>query len=175
MSLKKLTLIEVVNMRRLNVPPTPSNPNLTINTLYKKPYMDCEHTNMCNRHTHATCIEAITMARKLKFNSAEQFDRKVDQYVKHCNQQDEPLTVPGLALFLGFADKSSLYQYQKRDGFEDSVKRARTLIEQYLVKRSMLGNPAGAIFILKNMGYSDKQELRTEPIQIVISGKDALL
>ena len=60
----------------------------------------------------------------------------VDFYVATCEVENEPLTIPGLTLFLGFADKSSLYQYQQREAFTDSVKRARTLIEESTVKRS---------------------------------------
>lgn len=115
------------------------------------------------------------MPRPLRFKSADDFDREVDLYVADCKAGQEPLTVPGLALFLGFVDKSSLYQYQKRKGFEDSVKRARTLIEDATVKRSMGNNAAGAIFILKNMGYSDRREVRSELVQVEIKGADARL
>ena len=115
------------------------------------------------------------MARPLKFATPEEFDMMVDLYVAACEEKKEPLTIPGLALFLGFSDKSSLYHYQKREAFTDSVKRARTLIEESTVKRSMGSNAAGAIFMLKNMGYSDRQNVQVDPVQIVISGKDALL
>ena len=113
------------------------------------------------------------MARPLKFATPDEFDLMVDCYVEICKIENEPLTIPGLTLFLGFADKSSLYQYQKRPAFTDSVKRARTLIEESTVKRSMGSNAAGAIFILKNMGYTDRPNMQTEPIHIVISGKEA--
>ncbi len=115
------------------------------------------------------------MARPLKFATPADFDLMVDLYVTSCEEKNEPLTIPGLALFLGFADKSSLYHYQHREAFTDSVKRARTLIEEATVKRSMGSHAAGAIFALKNMGYSDRQNVRVDPIQIVISGADALL
>jgi len=115
------------------------------------------------------------MARPLKFKTPEDFDLIVDLYVATCAEEKEPLTIPGLALFLGFADKSSLYHYQKRKAFTGSVKRARTLIEESTVKRSMGSNAAGAIFMLKNMGYSDRQNVQVEPVQIVITGQDALL
>ena len=115
------------------------------------------------------------MARPLKFKTPEDFDLMVDLYVATCKEENEPLTIPGLTLFLGFADKSSLYHYQKRKTFADSVKRARTLIEESTVKRSMGSNAAGAIFMLKNMGYTDRQNVKVDPVQVVITGKDALL
>ena len=81
------------------------------------------------------------MARPLKFATPEEFDLMVDLYVATCEEKKEPMTIPGLALFLGFADKSSLYHYQHRKPFTDSVKRARTLIEEATVKRSTLTIP----------------------------------
>ena len=115
------------------------------------------------------------MARPPKFKTPEEFDYMVELYVATCAEKNEPLTIPGLTLFLGFVDKSSLYHYQKREAFTASVKRARTLVEESTVQRSMGSNAAGAIFMLKNMGYSDRQNVRIDPVQIVISGKDALL
>lgn len=115
------------------------------------------------------------MPRKPKFSTPEEFDEMVDQYVADCETQSAPMTLPGLALFLGFADKSSLYQYQKRPGFEGSVRRARTLIEEYVVKRSLGRNAAGAIFLLKNMGYTDRQDPHSTAVQVVITGADARL
>ena len=68
---------------------------------------------------------------------------------------------------------SPFNQYQKRPAFTESVKRARTLIEESMVKRSMGSSAAGVIFILKNMGYTDRPNMQTETLQIVISGKEA--
>ena len=115
------------------------------------------------------------MARPPKFETPEDFDYIVELYALTCEAKNEPLTIPGLTLFLGFADKSSLYHYQKKKAFTDSVKRARTLIEESTVKRSMGSHAAGAIFMLKNMGYTDRQNIQIDPVQIVISGNDALL
>ena len=36
-------------------------------------------------------------------------------------------------------------------------------------------NAAGPIFVLKNMGYSDSQTVQVDPVQIVVTGADALL
>ena len=60
-----------------------------------------------------------------------------------------------------------------REAFTHSVKRARTLVEESMVKRSMGNNAAGAIFVLKNMGYSDRHSVQVDPIKILISGVDA--
>jgi len=67
-------------------------------------------------------------------------------------------TVTGLALFLGFADKSSLYEYRDKPGFSYPVKRSLTRIEQYHEEGLSENNVAGRIFALKNMGWKDKVE-----------------
>ena len=69
-------------------------------------------------------------------------------------------------------DRNNLDDLHEK-GFTHSVKRARTLVEESMVKRSMGNNAAGAIFVLKNMGYSDRHSVQVDPIKIVISGVDA--
>lgn len=67
-------------------------------------------------------------------------------------------TVTGLALALGFADKTTLYEYRDRPEFSYSIKRALTIIEQYHELGLSDNNVAGRIFALKNMGWKDKNE-----------------
>lgn len=113
------------------------------------------------------------MARPLKFKTPEEFDLMVDLYQAHCVEQRRYMTIPGLALFLGFACKQSLYDYQQKEEFSESVKRARALIEDATVNVAMGTSGGGPIFILKNMGYTDKQTVQIDPITVNISGKDA--
>lgn len=72
----------------------------------------------------------------------------------------EPATITGLALYLGFNDRQSLYDYQEKGEFTCIVKKARTLIECEYEKRLAGQSPTGAIFALKNMGWKDKTELQ---------------
>ncbi len=95
--------------------------------------------------------------RPLKFEDPAKLDKLVDAYISKCKSDDEPLTITGLALYLGFCDKSSLYDYQKKEDFTHSIKRARSLVENGYEKR--LGEGAGAIFALKNFGWTDRQDL----------------
>ena len=41
-----------------------------------------------------------------------------------------------------------------------------------LIALPMGSNAAGAIFLLKNMGYTDRQDVRPDPVEIVIKGID---
>jgi len=96
-----------------------------------------------------------------RYKTPEQMDKVVDDYVATCQINDEPLTLTGLALHLGFASREALNYYTKFPEFVDSVKRARTLVEhQYEKNLSNRGtSPVGSIFALKNFGWKDKYEV----------------
>lgn len=68
-------------------------------------------------------------------------------------------TVTGLALHLGFADKTTLYEYRDRPEFSYSIKRALTMIEEYHERGLTENNVTGRIFALKNMGWKDNLDL----------------
>jgi hypothetical protein len=64
----------------------------------------------------------------------------------------------GMAHYLGFASRQSLYDYEKRAEFSYAVKRARLLIEeQHEAAMFRAGPVAGSIFWLKNHGWSDNR------------------
>ena len=90
--------------------------------------------------------------------SSEEFDTLVEEYRTLCTEQKIPVTFTGMALHLGFASRRSFYDYEKREGFSHSVKRARMLVEAEYERRLHGNNVAGAIFALKNHGWSDRQE-----------------
>ena len=100
------------------------------------------------------------VGRPRLYSSPEQFDEKVNEYYQHCKAEDEPITWTGLALYLGFSSRQSIDEYQHYEGFSDSVKRAKALVEWSYEKRLAGPNAAGPIFALKNMGWSDRQELQ---------------
>ncbi|MEJ5962802.1 terminase small subunit [Pedobacter immunditicola] len=71
----------------------------------------------------------------------------------------ERITITGLALFLGFDSKSTLYEYQKKARFSYPIKRGILKVEQQYESNLYERNPAGAIFALKNFGWKDKSEV----------------
>ena len=99
------------------------------------------------------------MARPRKIKTPKEFDELVDQYVAQCKVDDEPITWTGMALALGFYGKDELSNYAQYEGFSRSVKRARAIVERSYEARLNGNSPTGAIFALKNMGWSDRQEL----------------
>ena len=88
------------------------------------------------------------------YESVDELEIKCDEYFESARKP----TVTGLALYLGFADKSTLYEYRDRPEFSYPIKKALTKIEMYHEEGLSEGNVAGRIFALKNMGWKDKVE-----------------
>ena len=84
----------------------------------------------------------------------------ITEIVEYWVRQPERPTITGISLFLGFADKSSFYEYKTKDEFSYLIKRATTQIENYHENKVAEGDKCvGNIFVLKNMGWKDKQEI----------------
>jgi hypothetical protein len=95
------------------------------------------------------------------FSTPEELQNAVDLYFIQCDDPDKPKpkTICGLALSLGFVDRQSLYDYEKRPQFSCIIKKAMLMVEDsYETRAGHSNNPAGAIFVLKNMGWKDKHE-----------------
>ena len=89
------------------------------------------------------------------FNTPEELQIAVDEYI---NENEGVLTVTGLALYLGFSDRQSLYDYEKREEYSCIIKKARLHVENGYELALRTKAYAGAIFALKNMGWKDKVE-----------------
>lgn len=70
-------------------------------------------------------------------------------------------SLSGLALFLGYESRQSLYDNEKTEKFSYIIKRARTKVEEWVYQHSLDGSipPAVGIFTLKQFGWTDKQEI----------------
>lgn len=68
-------------------------------------------------------------------------------------------TITGLTLFLGFCDRQSLYDYQKKEEFTGIIKKCRLMVEMAYEEKLSSKDVTGAIFALKNMGWKDKSEV----------------
>ncbi len=108
------------------------------------------------------------------YNNIEELQAKVADYFKNpprtkkiYNKEgvlvgEVPIiTITGLVLHLGFCDRQSFYDYEKRPEFSYTIKKARTFIEQEYEECLKQGNCTGAIFALKNFGWTDRQEIDT--------------
>lgn len=99
--------------------------------------------------------------RPLKFKSREELQKAVDGYFVMCEKDGEPETLTGLALALD-TTRETLLDYEKRDEFSDTVKKAKLKIENAYEKRLIGRGNGGDIFALKQFGWKDKTEQSVE-------------
>ena len=95
------------------------------------------------------------------YSDPEELQRAVDLYFIQCDDPDkpQPKTITGLALALGFCSRGTIYEYEQKPEFSDIIKKAMLNVECSYEQRACTNNPTGPIFVLKNMGWSDKQEI----------------
>lgn len=125
--------------------------------------------------------QGVGGGRPLTFKTPEALQEKIDAYFESCwtdritqttapdgtitesnvRYQDRPYTVAGLAVFLGFASRQSLCDYNAKPKFLDIIKKAKLKIEMNVEEKLLDGkNATGAIFWLKNHAdYRDKTEV----------------
>ena len=98
----------------------------------------------------------MSLGQPLKFKSVEELQAKIDGYFAWADENEKPYTITGLALYLDTC-RQTLLNYQEKDGYMDTVKRAKLRVENYneeaLHTRT---SPTGPIFALKNFGWSDR-------------------
>ncbi len=98
-----------------------------------------------------------------KYSTPEEMQPFIDEYFDECAAADRKTTLPGLIYHLGFADRQSIYDYEKRPAFSCIIKRARMKLEEGHVNYGR----AMDIFVLKNhYGYVDKQEVSQTNIDL---------
>lgn len=117
------------------------------------------------------------------FESAEQMQTLIDAYFEECNGKpflDEdgnpmrnkygkiirddrrPYTITGLALALGFTSRQALLNYEGKEEFVDTIRRAKSRVERYAEERLYDKDGSnGAKFSLANnfKGWSEKQQI----------------
>ncbi|MGZ3749884.1 MAG: terminase small subunit [Mucilaginibacter sp.] len=124
---------------------------------------------------------------KLKFNKAAELDALIDGYfnnipdesspppgqetqidgqkkkiaiakAKKVTGTQEPTTIAGLALYLGFSSRQAFEAYELNGKFADRIKRARLRVMADYEKKLHVTSSTGAIFALKSMGWNDRPE-----------------
>lgn len=104
--------------------------------------------------------------RPPKFDNVDDLDNLVTEYfeslIKINDETGEEYTkcptITGLTLHLGFCSKTSLYEYEKKQEFMYSIKKARLMVECGYEEALLSKGSTGAIFALKNFGWKDKVE-----------------
>ena len=130
----------------------------------------------------------MTIGRPPKYKTIKSLQKAIDAYFANPQTIEVEtsagvalmpnLSVTGLAYHLGFSSRSAMANYESKPEFMYPIKRAKLYIESQYEFRLQIGkNVAGAIFALKNFGWSDKAEVEVttnEPRKVVyhIVGED---
>lgn len=97
--------------------------------------------------------------RPRKYKSPEDMSKAIEAYFEG---EDKP-TMSGLALHLGFTQLAGLHHYEGySEEFFNVIKNANLRVMNGYEKRLYSNNPTGAIFALKNMGWTDRQEINID-------------
>jgi hypothetical protein len=117
------------------------------------PASACDNNNINNNTT------VNKGGRPYKY-TVEDFNNLVDQYIADRTGKNLPITKNGLSLYIR-CDPDTITNLSDVDGYSEAIKRVVQAGEQYEVDFIHSGkNPAGAIFVLKNLhGWTDKQEI----------------
>jgi len=87
------------------------------------------------------------------------------EYFRGCLAYNQPITRSGLSMFIGCGGTTGLNRYKGFEYFREVIEVLTGFVEMYnetaLHTRQ---NPIGAIFVLKNMGWSDNMDLNIKGI-----------
>ncbi|HWZ35886.1 MAG TPA: terminase small subunit [Mucilaginibacter sp.] len=101
---------------------------------------------------------------KHQFNNRASLNQLIDEYFERSkndtNKHPDPVTLTGLALYLGFTNKEAFDEYEQMYKYRDSLTRARFRVMAYYESRLHHPSPSGAIFALKSMGWDHKVEAK---------------
>lgn len=116
---------------------------------------------------------------------------KIEEYFAYCDEGEEvpivrkhgvhyvkrqiPYTVPGLAVFLGYCSRNSIFDLKQDPAHSGTIKRALTKIEDQRVSKALNGEQESrfAQFDLKNnFGYKDSQEVTNVNLNVQLSDGD---
>ena len=96
--------------------------------------------------------------RPRAFKSVEDLEQKFETYKDYLKTNDKPPTIAGLAYYLG-CDRQTIYNYEAKDEFFCTIKRFREWVMMNIEENCIIRGNGGTVFIAKNYGYTDKQEI----------------
>jgi len=109
-----------------------------------------------------------SVGRPAKYSDKDELEKEIADYFSTCGWVNiegtdevkfKPPTISGMALYLGFATRQSMYEYKEKPEFTYIIKKATSLIESYHEESLAGKNPTGHIFVLKNLGWLDKTDV----------------
>lgn len=109
--------------------------------------------------------------RPLKYKSLAEMQPLINAYF--AETPDEELTITGLALALD-TTREILCGYEGKDEFSAAVKKAKARVENSYERALRKNGRAGEIFALKNFGWRDQKEVKSES-SVTIQGIPAAI
>lgn len=122
------------------------------------------------------------MANVAKYGNPEEMEKRIDEYFAQF-EKPEPLTdaegrikldkygravmkdktptQAGLALYLGFSDRRTMWGYGEKPSFARVIQKAKTLLEKSLEEYAIFGRNSGVVpYLLGNLrnGWIDPKE-----------------
>lgn len=104
--------------------------------------------------------ESRPVGRPPFYDNPEDLRKAIDEYFEGLIGNHP--TITGLALYLGFTSRQALINYQEKEEFVDTIKKAKLRIEESYEQALFNKNAAGPIFALKNFGWTDKREIEVK-------------
>ncbi|HHT9144712.1 MAG TPA: terminase small subunit [Candidatus Wunengus sp. YC61] len=98
------------------------------------------------------------VGRPLKYPDPEVIRKIGEAFFDKCDESGDPYTITGLALALD-TTREVLIDYEHREDFQHVIKYLKQRCQNYAEKKLFAHNPTGAIFALKNYGWTDKKEV----------------
>lgn len=104
------------------------------------------------------------VGRPLLYETPEEILAKFEDYKKHIIEIREPPTLSGMRIYLGFNSRQSILNYQERSPeFFDAIKRVWLELGKHYEIMGQQGKGGNfPIFALKQVGWTDRREVRHE-------------
>jgi len=98
------------------------------------------------------------------YTNKEELQTEIDRYFEET--PNDEIAITGLALFLWFTSRQALINYQNKDEYFDTIKRAKMRVELAYEKRLIARGNGWDVFALKNFDWTDKQEIDQRNLNI---------
>lgn len=108
------------------------------------------------------------VGRPRAFSNVKELEDMIVKYYERCELKEKPLTLSGLAVFIGI-DRKTLYNYSKDDEFFPTIKVAKDIIQADMEERGLSGdsNATFSIFALKNnYGWVNVDKIESENVNV---------